>query len=46
MGIASKAIMANGQQAVAVNNLFTPVGDHIRVSDLSSAVGLAARLYR
>ena len=38
MGIASKAIMAQGQASVAVNNLFTPVGDHIRVTDLSSAV--------
>ena len=38
MGIASKPIVAQGQIAVAVNNLFTPVGDHIRVSDLSSAI--------
>lgn len=37
MGIASKGIMAQGQMAVAVNDLFTPVGDHIRVTDLSSA---------
>lgn len=37
MGIASKAIIANGQQVVATNNLFTPVGDHIKVTDLSSA---------
>lgn len=37
MGSASKPILAQPQMAVAVNDLFTPVGDHIRVIDLSSA---------
>lgn len=40
MGIASKPMMAQGQIAVAANNLFTPVGDHIRVTDLSSAIAI------
>lgn len=30
--------MAQGQIVTASNDLFTPVGDHIRVTDLSSAV--------
>ena len=38
MGVVSKPIMAQAQLAVVTNDIFTPVGDHIRVSDLSSAV--------
>jgi 2-phospho-L-lactate guanylyltransferase (CobY/MobA/RfbA family) len=38
MGIASKPISAQPQTVVATNDLFTPVGNHIRVTDLSSAV--------
>lgn len=37
MGTASKAIMATPQQAVVTNDLFTPVGDHIMMDDLTAA---------
>lgn len=37
MGTASKPILALGQQAVVTNDIFTPVGDHIAGTDISSA---------
>jgi hypothetical protein len=37
MGIASKPILATGQQSVVTNDIFTPVGSHIAGTDISSA---------
>lgn len=37
MGTASKSILAQGQQAVVTNDIFTPVGSHIAGTDISSA---------
>ncbi len=37
MGIASRPILAQGQQVVVNNELFTPVGSHIAATDISSA---------
>ena len=37
MGIASKSISAQPQMAVVTNDIFTPVGDHIAGTDISSA---------
>ncbi len=37
MGIASRPVMAQGQQAVVINDIFTPVGSHIAGTNISSA---------
>lgn len=37
MGTASKPILAQPQMAVITNDIFTPVGDHIAGTDISSA---------
>lgn len=37
MGIASRPILAQGQQAVVINDIFTTVGSHIAGTDISSA---------
>lgn len=42
MGTASKPIMATPQQAVVTNDLFTTIGNHILMTDLTAARDISA----